>query len=244
MKTSNRVPVILAMCFVMVAHVAAQHAPDSDEKLASDFWAWRARTAQYTNDDITRMERPAGVMRDWSAASVEKQRQDLTDFEERWKKLGDKEAPVWKQVDHRLLASGLARVRWELDVLDRWQRDPNFYIDQTLTPVGEALTVPGPYNEGQSREILTRIEQHPSDPARSEAESFLASSTECPNGDRVAGRHSAKAGNNGKHADVAYNGSRCNLACLGVRGCDLPGTLQSVARKDPAKPSRAGGHRT
>ncbi|MGO9436856.1 MAG: DUF885 family protein [Terracidiphilus sp.] len=161
MKPSNRVPVILAMYFVMVAHVAAQQAPDSDEKLASDFWAWRARTAQYTNDDITRMERPAGVMRDWSATCVEKQRQDLANFEERWKKLGDKGAPVWKQVDHRLLVSGLARVRWELDVLDRWQRDPNFYIDQTLTPVGEALTVPGPYDEGQSREILTRLNNIP-----------------------------------------------------------------------------------
>ena len=161
MKTSNRVPTILALSFVLVAHALAQHEPDSDEKLASDFWAWRARTGQYTNDDVTRMERPAGVMRDWSAASVERQRRDLAVFEERWKNLDDKGAPVWKQVDHRLLGSGVARVRWELDVLDRWQRDPNFYIDQTLTPVGEALTIPGPYDEEQSREILARLNNIP-----------------------------------------------------------------------------------
>lgn len=161
MKTSNRVPTILALSFVLVAHALAQHEPDSDEKLASDLWAWRARTEQYTNDDVTRMERPAGVMRDWSAASVERQRRDLAVFEERWKNLDDKGAPVWKQVDHRLLGSGVARVRWELDVLDRWQRDPNFYIDQTLTPVGEALTIPGPYDEEQSREILARLNNIP-----------------------------------------------------------------------------------
>src|SRR5205823_13092008 len=33
----------------------------------------------------------------------------------------------------------------------------NFYIEQTLTAVLEALTLPGPYDAEQSREILTRI---------------------------------------------------------------------------------------
>ena len=161
MKMSNLVPTILAMSFVLVTNGSAQNALNSEEKLAADFWAWRARTGQYTSDEVTRIERPAGVMRDWSAASVEKQRRNLTVFEERWKKLGDKEAPVWQQVDHRLLGSGLARVRWELDVLDRCRRDPNFYIEQTLTPVGEALTIPGPYDEEQSREILARLNNIP-----------------------------------------------------------------------------------
>jgi hypothetical protein len=55
----------------------------------------------------------------------------------------------------------LSRVRWELDINPRWKRDPNFYIAQTLTPVVEALTVPGPYNAAQSREILMRIENIP-----------------------------------------------------------------------------------
>jgi len=49
-----------------------------------------------------------------------------------------------------------------LDINPRWKRDPNFYIAQTLTPVVEALTVPGPYNAGRSREILTRTENIPS----------------------------------------------------------------------------------
>jgi uncharacterized protein (DUF885 family) len=53
-------------------------------------------------------------------------------------------------------------VHWELEVNPRWKRDPNFYIEQTLTPIVEALTVPGPYDEARSREILTRIENVPS----------------------------------------------------------------------------------
>jgi hypothetical protein len=53
-------------------------------------------------------------------------------------------------------------VRWELDVNPRWKRDPNFYIAQTLTALAEALTVPAPYDEAHSREILDRIENIPS----------------------------------------------------------------------------------
>src|SRR5204863_8136730 len=43
----------------------------------------------------------------------------------------------------------------------RWQRDPTVYIEQTLTPIVEALTVPGPYSPDHSREILTRMENVP-----------------------------------------------------------------------------------
>jgi len=53
-------------------------------------------------------------------------------------------------------------VHWELEVSPRWKRDPNFYIAQSLTPIVEALTVPAPYDEARSREILTRIENVPS----------------------------------------------------------------------------------
>jgi uncharacterized protein (DUF885 family) len=56
----------------------------------------------------------------------------------------------------------LSRVRWELEVNPRWKRDPNFYIEQTLSALAEALTIPAPYDEARSREILTRIENIPS----------------------------------------------------------------------------------
>ena len=151
----------VVVCLILVAPGFAHQAADSDEKLASDFWSWRARYAQYTSDDVPRMERPAGVVRDWSAASVEGQRKELAAFDERWRNLADKTVPVSQQVDHRLIGSALARVHWELDILRRWQRDPGFYIEQTLTPVGEALTLPAPYDEKQSREIISRLNNIP-----------------------------------------------------------------------------------
>src|SRR6266487_3811571 len=146
------------------AHGQKQTAgPDisSLDKLADDFWAWRVKYAPFNGDDVPRMERPAGT-RDWSLAKIDNRRKDLNAFEARWKKLDVSEWPAPKQVDYRLIGSALSRVRWELEINSRWKRDPNFYIEQTLTPIVEALTVPGPYNAAQSREILTRIENIPS----------------------------------------------------------------------------------
>ncbi len=134
---------------------------ESLDKLANNFWAWRAKYAPFTGDDVNRIERPGGV-RDWSRSSIDSQRKDLADFEARWKKLDTATWPLPQQADYRLIGSALARVRWELDINPRWKRDPNFYVAQTLTPIVEALTEPGPYDAARSREILTRIENIPS----------------------------------------------------------------------------------
>ncbi len=134
---------------------------DQLQKLAHDFWTWRAQTAPFTGDDVNRIERPGG-MRDWSRTAIEKQRTDLGEFETRWKQIDAGRWPIPRQVDYRLIGSALARVRWELDVNPRWKRDPNFYLGQTLTALAEALTVPAPYDEKHSREILARIENIPS----------------------------------------------------------------------------------
>ena len=127
---------------------------DSLEKVAGDFWTWRAKYAAFTGDDVNRLERPGGI-RDWSRASIEQRRKDLAAFEaSHW--------PIPQQVDYRLIGSALSRAHWELDMNPRWKRDPNFYIEQTLTALVEALTVPPPYDEARSREILTRVENIPS----------------------------------------------------------------------------------
>lgn len=166
--------VALSLFFLASSIASIVSATESLDKLADDFWSWRAKFAPFTGDDVNRMERPGG-MRDWSRASVDKRRKDLEQFEARLKPqprpkqldsatwtLADSGWPIAKQVDYKLIASALARVRWELDVNPRWKRDPTFYIEQTLTALAEALTVPGPYDEARSREILTRIENIPS----------------------------------------------------------------------------------
>ena len=149
---------LLAFAAICSASVAAA---ESLEELAGDFWAWRTKYAPFTGDDVNRIERPGGI-RDWSRASVEKRRKDLEQFEARWKKLDASAWPIPQQVDYRLIGSALSRVRWELELNPRWKRDPNFYIEQTLTALAEALTIPPPYDEARSREILTRIENIPS----------------------------------------------------------------------------------
>jgi len=150
----------LAVILTALLLANASAATESVAKLANDFWSWRAKYAPFTGDDVNRIERPGGT-RDWSRASIDKQRKDLAEFEARWKKIDPAQSPIAKQVDYKLIGSALARVRWELDVNPRWRRDPNFYIAQTLTALAEALTVPAPYDEAHGREILNRIENIP-----------------------------------------------------------------------------------
>src|SRR6266511_1779235 len=156
MKKSSAIVFLVAL---LLGNASAT--TESLDKLANDFWAWRAKYAPFTGDDVNRIERPGGT-RDWSRASIDKQRKDLAEFEDRWKKLDPTAWSIPQQVDYRLIGSALSRVRWELDINPRWKRDPNFYIAQTLTAVVEALTVPGPYDADRSRDILTRLENIPS----------------------------------------------------------------------------------
>jgi len=161
----------LALIIIVFVHLSnASAATESLEKVADDFWTWRAKYAPFTGDDVNRMERSGG-MRDWSKAAIEKRRSDLTEFAARWKKIDANGWPVPKQVDYKLIGSALSRVHWELDINPRWKRDPNFYVEQTVTPVVEALTVPAPYDEARSREVLTRIENIP--PILQQAEANL-----------------------------------------------------------------------
>jgi uncharacterized protein (DUF885 family) len=141
--------------------VNAAQREDPLNKIADDFWTWRAKYAPFTGDDVNRLERPGGT-RDWSRASIDKRHKDLEQFEANWKKIDPSSWPISKQVDYKLIGSALSRVRWELDFNPRWKRDPNFYIEQTLTALVEALTMPAPYDESRSREILTRMENIPS----------------------------------------------------------------------------------
>ena len=138
----------------------AQQKQDPLDRLASEFWTWRAEYRPFTFDDVPRLEHAAGV-RDWSAASVAKERADLAAFERRWKAIPTSGWPVARMVDYRLMGSALARVRWELDVNPRWQRDPAFYVEQTVDALQEAIMPPPPFSDERSREIVARAENIP-----------------------------------------------------------------------------------
>jgi hypothetical protein len=57
-----------AVFFIIVAASETLYPQQADplDKLAADFWTWRARYAPFTGDDVNRIERPGG-MRDWVA---------------------------------------------------------------------------------------------------------------------------------------------------------------------------------
>jgi hypothetical protein len=155
--------VALALCCLLKEPLFAEDKtplPGSFEALANDFWQWRARYQPFSKDDIPRIERPAGP-RDWSAASIAKQKAVLEDFEKQWKQIDPTGWSVARQVDYRLIGSALARVRWELEINPRWQRDPSFYLDQTLTALLEALVQPPPFDTSRSREIVDRMQNIP-----------------------------------------------------------------------------------
>src|SRR5258708_2411276 len=114
-------------------------AQDSLDKLATDFWHWRTQYQPFNNDDIPRIERPAGLRRSWARAAIPRKRAGWPGFGRRGKKLDATKLQGAQKGDYRLIGSALARVHGELDVNRRWQRDPTFYIDQTLTAVTEML---------------------------------------------------------------------------------------------------------
>jgi hypothetical protein len=131
--------------------------------LGKEFWTWRAGTQPASGDDIPRLERPSGWTPDWSPESMDRRRQQLSAFEARWRALAG-EALAWSigpQVDYRLIGSALARVRWEVDVLQGWRRNPHFYVHQTLGPVFEACLPPPPFDATRAEELVRRAQSIP-----------------------------------------------------------------------------------
>src|SRR5438128_9321120 len=111
---------LMLIALMAFSGVIAQTKPENAateplEKLADDFWMWRANYAPFTGDDVNRIERPGGT-RDWSRAKIEDHRKELADFETQWKKLDPTGWPIPKKVDYRLIDSALSRVRWELEI--------------------------------------------------------------------------------------------------------------------------------
>ncbi|WP_431896627.1 DUF885 family protein [Nonomuraea sp. bgisy101] len=130
--------------------------------LAERFWEWRVATAPDTSDDITRVERPPGWTPDWSPAAVAARRDAWRGFDAELRALDLAGEPVEVRVDARLMGSALARVRWELDVLAAWRRNPCFYVDQALVSVYNLLLPPPPFTAERSASIVRVLGAIPS----------------------------------------------------------------------------------
>ena len=131
------------------------------KELARDFWQWRAIHQPVSQDDIPRIERPPSWVPDWSARTISERRDALNSFEARWRIIDAGDWPVPEQVDYRLIGSAIARVRWELEVVRGHERDPHFYVDQTLGSIYLLLLQPPPFDAARTAEIVRRMEHIP-----------------------------------------------------------------------------------
>ncbi|MFK8048648.1 MAG: DUF885 family protein [Halioglobus sp.] len=141
--------------------IAAASRADSLQQLGMDAWAWRATTQAASGDDIPRIARPTNWMPDWSGAAVKARYTQLEVYEQRWALLASEAVSPETITDHRLLGSLFARVRWELDHVAAWQRQPHFYISQALTPIFETLLPPPPLDEQRVSQLHALLRQIP-----------------------------------------------------------------------------------
>jgi uncharacterized protein (DUF885 family) len=154
----RRCVILLSLLILSALSVRAQ----SLAELGDQFWQWRGVEQPFTNDDIPRIDRPAGFVVDWSPQTVQQRLKQLEAFEQQWKQLAPSpQSAVQEQVDYRLLGSALARVRWELTIVQDWKRDPAFYVDQTLGSVFVLLLPPPPFSAERQQEIVARLHQIP-----------------------------------------------------------------------------------
>ena len=130
-------------------------------RLGAGFWEWRAANSFRTSDDIPRIERPAGWVPRFTLEAVAEQRRELAEFVEQWRATDVSGLPTPDQVDHRLLGSALARVRWELDVLRNWERDAVFLTSQILGPWFDLLLAPPPFGAARQADLVTVLDAVP-----------------------------------------------------------------------------------
>lgn len=131
---------------------------DQLQQLAADFWTWRAANQPISSDDIPRIERPDDWVPVWSRDAIARRRAELTDFQERHQEINASSWEVNQQVDYRLVSSAIARVDWELNVTCGQERNPGFYVDQTLGLLFLSLLTPPPFTEARSRTIVRYLQ--------------------------------------------------------------------------------------
>jgi hypothetical protein len=149
--------VLLALC-----PGAALEARSDDSLLVlhRDFWTWRVAQQPVNRDDIPRVERPAGWSPRWSKTDTDAYRAKLLEFEKRHAAL-DSTGDVARQVDYRIVGAAIARVRWEMEVAQGYRRNPQFYVDQTLGALVDALLPPPPFGTRRSADVVARLSAFP-----------------------------------------------------------------------------------
>jgi len=127
------------------------------QNLAKDFFNWRTITQPATGDDIPRVERPDKWVPDYSPEALAAYRGKYIEFSSKLKDLSHTGWSKSDSVDYLLLHSAIERVNWELNILKLPNRNPDFYIHQTLGSVYELLLINSPINRKLAENIILRL---------------------------------------------------------------------------------------
>ena len=134
---------------------------DQLQQLAKDFWVWRAANQPISSDDIPRIERPDDWVPVWSRDAIARRQNELSEFATRHAAIDASSWEINQQVDYRLIGSAIARVDWELNVTCGQERNPGFYVDQTLGLLFLAVLQPPAFTEKRSHAIVRYLQSFP-----------------------------------------------------------------------------------
>ena len=151
---------ILLLVFFLSCITFSQNNPGL-QKLGKDFFTWRASEQPVTGDDVPRIERPYNWIPAYSSAAIKNYNQKYNEFK---KHLAGLSAQGWSRrdsVDYLLLRSAIERVNWELNILKLPEKDPDFYVQQSIGSVFELLVVDSPMNDDRIRQIILRLNSIP-----------------------------------------------------------------------------------
>ncbi len=127
------------------------------QNFAKEFFNWRAITQPATGDDIPRVERPNRWVPDYSPGALAAYREKYIEFSVKLKNLPHTGWSKSDSVDYLLLHSAIERVNWELNVLKLPNRNPDFYVHQTLGAVYELLLIHSPIVRQRAENIILRL---------------------------------------------------------------------------------------
>lgn len=131
------------------------------QRLAADFFTWRSKQQPVSGDGVSRVERPPGWLPAWSREDLAVYRAKYPYYLEKLEGLDSSNFSHADAVDALLLASAIKRVGWELDVLAEPNRNPLFYVQQTLGSVFELLVLSTPWTDERRSDLLRRLQHFP-----------------------------------------------------------------------------------
>jgi len=152
----------LLFIFILPVSIVCQAQTNAElRNLGQEFFAWRATMQPCTGDDILRVERPDGWAPDFSPEAIVSYQAKYDFFKSAFDKISLSGFTQADSIDYLLVRSAIERINWEFNVLRLPNRNPDFYIHQTLGAVYELLIVHSPMTELRAKNIIVRLQSIP-----------------------------------------------------------------------------------